>query len=251
MDFAAGIRPRSRPPKPALPDSTPRPSASAPGSSQRTQRGSRRPNSSCAPPCKTWARGGPPICSSRPNASSGRAGIGWPKCRRRGRTRWGLGWANHDHHTYRSSREQFARLIGILEELGVQVPRTVLCGARGGLGRPSAGTAGELGRGVCGCRPGARGSDGRFRARAAGRAGDVRNGRLVVPIARGSLPAGGPCTTWSAASILRKHRAQLEQGRLSVSASVYPTCRISNRLSPSPKSGPSILREFRPPWPRA
>ena len=32
--------------------------------------------------------------------------------------RLGLGWANHDHHTYRSSRACFALLIGFLERLG-------------------------------------------------------------------------------------------------------------------------------------
>jgi hypothetical protein len=32
----------------------------------------------------------------------------------------GLGWANHDHHTYRSSREHFAALIAVLERLGFQ-----------------------------------------------------------------------------------------------------------------------------------
>jgi hypothetical protein len=32
--------------------------------------------------------------------------------------RLGLGWANHDHHTYRSSREHFTRLIAALELLG-------------------------------------------------------------------------------------------------------------------------------------
>jgi hypothetical protein len=32
--------------------------------------------------------------------------------------RLGLGWANHDHHTYRSSREHFAPLIGVFEKLG-------------------------------------------------------------------------------------------------------------------------------------
>ncbi|NUQ62252.1 MAG: hypothetical protein HUU20_07175 [Pirellulales bacterium] len=31
----------------------------------------------------------------------------------------GLGWANHDHHTYRSSREHFVRLIAVLEDLGL------------------------------------------------------------------------------------------------------------------------------------
>ena len=30
----------------------------------------------------------------------------------------GLGWANHDHHTYRSSRQFFTRLIAIFEKLG-------------------------------------------------------------------------------------------------------------------------------------
>lgn len=30
----------------------------------------------------------------------------------------GLGWANHDHHTYRSSRKHFTRLIAVLEQLG-------------------------------------------------------------------------------------------------------------------------------------
>ncbi|MCC6322310.1 MAG: hypothetical protein IT438_12845 [Phycisphaerales bacterium] len=30
----------------------------------------------------------------------------------------GLGWANHDHHTYRSSREHFTRLVALWEKLG-------------------------------------------------------------------------------------------------------------------------------------
>ncbi len=32
----------------------------------------------------------------------------------------GLGWANHDHHTYRSSREHFTQLIAALEALGFE-----------------------------------------------------------------------------------------------------------------------------------
>ena len=32
----------------------------------------------------------------------------------------GLGWANHDHHTYRSSRAHFTRLIAVLEQLGFE-----------------------------------------------------------------------------------------------------------------------------------
>lgn len=30
----------------------------------------------------------------------------------------GLGWANHDHHTYRSSRQYFSRMIAVFEALG-------------------------------------------------------------------------------------------------------------------------------------
>jgi hypothetical protein len=36
--------------------------------------------------------------------------------------RLGLGWANHDHHTYRSSRQNFKNLIAVHEKLGL-VPR--------------------------------------------------------------------------------------------------------------------------------
>ena len=32
----------------------------------------------------------------------------------------GLGWANHDHHTYRSSRQNFTRLVASLELLGFE-----------------------------------------------------------------------------------------------------------------------------------
>ncbi|MEM9295650.1 MAG: hypothetical protein AAGA57_07600, partial [Planctomycetota bacterium] len=48
----------------------------------------------------------------------------WMRRNRAGReqyarqNRLGLGWANHDHHTYRSSRHNFARLIGTFEKLG-------------------------------------------------------------------------------------------------------------------------------------
>lgn len=32
----------------------------------------------------------------------------------------GLGWANHDHHTYRSSRDNFSRLVALWEKLGLK-----------------------------------------------------------------------------------------------------------------------------------
>jgi hypothetical protein len=46
----------------------------------------------------------------------------------------GLGWANHDHHTYRSSREHFPRLIAILEDLGFQCRERFYAGREAGWG---------------------------------------------------------------------------------------------------------------------
>src|SRR5262249_7401753 len=46
----------------------------------------------------------------------------------------GLGWANHDHHTYRSSREQFAPMIRVLEELGFECRERFYAGKEAGWG---------------------------------------------------------------------------------------------------------------------
>lgn len=46
----------------------------------------------------------------------------------------GLGWANHDHHTYRSSRETFASLIGILEFMGFHCRERFYAGREAGWG---------------------------------------------------------------------------------------------------------------------
>ncbi len=46
----------------------------------------------------------------------------------------GLGWANHDHHTYRSSRQHFTRLIELLEQLGFVCRERFYGGAQAGWG---------------------------------------------------------------------------------------------------------------------
>jgi hypothetical protein len=46
----------------------------------------------------------------------------------------GLGWANHDHHTYRSSREQFFRLISVLDLLGFDCRERFYAGRAAGWG---------------------------------------------------------------------------------------------------------------------
>jgi hypothetical protein len=46
----------------------------------------------------------------------------------------GLGWANHDHHTYRSSRRWYTSLIAVLEKLGLQCRERFHAGAEAGWG---------------------------------------------------------------------------------------------------------------------
>jgi hypothetical protein len=48
--------------------------------------------------------------------------------------RLGLGWANHDHHTYRSSREHFAALIATFEKLGFHCRERFYAGHDAGWG---------------------------------------------------------------------------------------------------------------------
>ncbi len=48
--------------------------------------------------------------------------------------RLGLGWGNHDHHTFRSSRRFFPRLIGIFESLGFFLREGFHAGAHAGWG---------------------------------------------------------------------------------------------------------------------
>ena len=46
----------------------------------------------------------------------------------------GLGWANHDHHTYRSSRASFPDLVGTLELLGLECRERFYAGQQAGWG---------------------------------------------------------------------------------------------------------------------
>jgi hypothetical protein len=48
--------------------------------------------------------------------------------------RLGLGWANHDHHTFRSSRSVFPQLIEILETFGFRPRERFYAGAEAGWG---------------------------------------------------------------------------------------------------------------------
>jgi hypothetical protein len=47
---------------------------------------------------------------------------------------FGLGWANHDHHTYRSSRAHFSRMIALFERLGFHCRERFYPGHQAGWG---------------------------------------------------------------------------------------------------------------------
>jgi hypothetical protein len=53
---------------------------------------------------------------------------------KRRQDRLGLGWCNHDHHTFRCSREHFAGLIQVLTKLGFQKRERFYAGAEAGWG---------------------------------------------------------------------------------------------------------------------
>ncbi len=46
----------------------------------------------------------------------------------------GIGWANHDHHTYRSSRRHFHKLVGLWEKLGFECRERFYPGPEAGWG---------------------------------------------------------------------------------------------------------------------
>ncbi|MFT3788000.1 MAG: hypothetical protein QM770_17820 [Tepidisphaeraceae bacterium] len=46
----------------------------------------------------------------------------------------GIGWANHDHHTYRSSRESFPQLVAVWEKLGFHCRERFYAGMEAGWG---------------------------------------------------------------------------------------------------------------------
>jgi hypothetical protein len=48
--------------------------------------------------------------------------------------RFGIGWANHDHHTYRSSRNQFKALVSLWEKLGFYCRERFYAGVEAGWG---------------------------------------------------------------------------------------------------------------------
>ena len=46
----------------------------------------------------------------------------------------GVGWANHDHHTYRCSRENFRSIVSVLEHFGFECRERFYAGAQAGWG---------------------------------------------------------------------------------------------------------------------
>jgi hypothetical protein len=59
-------------------------------------------------------------------------GAGWIQLKRQ--NSMGLGWGNHDHHTFRCSRENFTRIISILEKIGMSPRERFYAGDQAGWG---------------------------------------------------------------------------------------------------------------------
>ena len=58
-------------------------------------------------------------CLSTPSRSAAR--LEAARVQKARQDRLGLGWANHDHHTFRCSRRFFPRIIGMFTRLGFQL----------------------------------------------------------------------------------------------------------------------------------
>jgi hypothetical protein len=56
------------------------------------------------------------------------------RVQKRRQDRLGLGWANHDHHTFRCSRRFFSRVIGVFERLGFSLRESFHAGKEAGWG---------------------------------------------------------------------------------------------------------------------
>jgi len=56
------------------------------------------------------------------------------RVQKRRQDRLGLGWANHDHHTFRCSRRHFPDLVGFMEKLGLAKRERFYAGAEAGWG---------------------------------------------------------------------------------------------------------------------
>ena len=115
--------------------------------------------------------------------------------------RLGLGWANHDHHTFRCSRRFFPRVIAMFESLGFHAPRAVPRRGARRLGRPDPRAPDDRHRDLRRPRPRAR--RGRRTTSPTRRSptcpGRTRSGSgSACTASRSSRPG---CTTWRPSSI--------------------------------------------------
>ena len=153
--------------------------------------------------------------------------------------RLGLGWANHDHHTYRSSRKYFADLIAMFEMLGFRCRERFYAGQEAGWG------AQVLEQPGCGMvifadvdlTPEELAADLRMRDCATNQS-EERWGCGVSCMERLFYRPG--CIIWSAPSILTP-LASSWMRREFAACHHLPTTVICGRLSRRAKFGPSIM----------
>ena len=76
----------------------------------------------------------PATSSSRRSAPTGKCATGQAQIQKRRQDSLGLGWSNHDHHTFRCSRPFFADLVEFLLRFGFQKRERYYAGAEAGWG---------------------------------------------------------------------------------------------------------------------
>ena len=165
--------------------------------------------------------------------------------------RLGLGWANHDHHTYRSSRRYFSRLISVLEQLGFECRERFYGGRDAGWGaqvleQPTAGivifadvdlTPEEV--------------TGDFAHQPMPAQQPIGHRRTVVRAARRGVSRSRHAPPGMPVRFRRRSASNSPQRRHRDRCSRSPIFPICGRLSPRPIFGPSRRTESTSRWKRA
>ena len=97
--------------------------------------------------------------------------------------RLGYGWANHDHHTFRSSRLHFSKLVRLFEILGFHCRERFYAGEEAGWGAQVMDHAGMPPCSLFGCGLSCRRIGDRFCASAFAGATEIGNNRPLVRLA--------------------------------------------------------------------
>ena len=133
--------------------------------------------------------------SSRPSASTGSRATRAARVQKARQDRLGLGWANHDHHTFRCSRRFFPRLIGMFAPAGLRAAGELPRRRPRRLGRPDRRAPGHGDRDLRRPRPRPRGSHRGLRPPGPARPAPAGHRRPLGRASTASRSSRPACTT--------------------------------------------------------